>query len=385
IKSFDDLKKLPFLTKEIIKENYNDLISSTYPKNKRIPRNTGGTSGDRLYFLESFNCGLIEWAFITTIWGRVGFKPSDCRISIGDVPIVQNKENQLWQYDPLRKEWRLSPFHLSLENLPRYLEKIRDAKCRYIHGFVSSLTIIAKFILDHNYIDLPPFNAILASSETIYDWQRELIENAFKTRLFSWYGQNEKVILASECEVNQEYHILPEYGYAEVVRPDGTQVKSGHELGALVGTGFYNYAMPFIRYKLDDWGQIEEKECKCGRSHNFLINLKAKRIVNMIVAKQKYLISALAINLRSGIFINIERFQFYQDKVGELILKIVKGINYKLEDTQRILKELNNQLGDAVDIKVIFVDKIPLTECGKQKVLEQKLNVDLLKKLDSQF
>ena len=154
IQSFDDLKKLPLLTKEIIRNNFEDLISPAYPRYKMTSCNTGGTSGKRLHFLEPAEIRLMEWAFITSMWKRVGFRPSDTRITIGDIPVSRQKDKKLWEFDPLRREWRFSPFHLSPENLPGYIAKFRAINCRYLHGFVSSLAVIAKFILDSNISDL---------------------------------------------------------------------------------------------------------------------------------------------------------------------------------------------------------------------------------------
>jgi len=367
IQSFNHLKKLPLLTKEIIQNNFDDLVSRAYPRYKMIKCNTGGTSGKRLFFLEPAESRLMEWAFITTMWRRVGFRPSDIRITIGDVPVSRIRDKKYWEFDPLRREWRFSPFHLSTENLPKYIAKFRAINGRYLHGFVSSLTVIAKFILDNDITDLPQFDAVLASSEPMYPWQKDLLERAFRTKIFRWYGQNEKVILAGACEKNESYHIFPEYGYAEVI-----------PTGELVGTGFYNRAMPFIRYKLDDWGEIRDSECSCGRNHRFLTNLEAKREASMIVSKRDHFISTTAIYIRGGILDNVDRFQFYQEIKGELVLKIIKGKNYTQKDTQNILAELNKQIGDSVDIAIVFVENIPLTEGGKQKILEQKLDIDLI-------
>lgn len=367
IQSFDDLKKIPLLTKDIIRENFDDIISRTYPRYKMIFSNTGGTSGERFHFLEPAESRLMEWAFITTMWQRAGFRPSDIRITIGDIPVSRRKGKKFWEFDPLRREWRFSPFHLSAEHLPKYIEKFRTVNCRYLHGFVSSLAVIAKFILDNEINDLPRFDAIFASSEPMYDWQRDLLEMAFRTRIFRWYGQNEKVILAGACEKNDTYHIFPEYGYAEVL-----------PTGELVGTGFYNWAMPFIRYKLDDWGEIQNGGCACGRNHRFLVNLEAKREASLIVSKKGHFISTTAVYIRGGIMDHAERFQLYQEKKGELVLKIVKGTNYTDKDTRNILAELNKQIGDSVDIAIEFVEHIPLTQAGKQKILEQKLDIDLL-------
>lgn len=367
IQSFEDLKKLPLLTKEIVRSNFDVLVSRTFPRHKMISCNTGGTSGERFYFYEPAESRLMEWAFITTMWNRVGFRPSDIRITIGDIPVSRRNSEKYWEFDPLRREWRFSPFHLSSENLPKYIEKFKAINCSYLHGFVSSLTVVAKYVLDNGITNLPRFDAVLASSEPMHSWQKDLLKRAFGTKIYRWYGQNEKVILAGACEENESYHIFPEYGYAEVL-----------ETGELVGTGFYNRAMPFIRYKLDDYGEIHEGGCACGRHHRLLTNLEAKREASLIVSKRDHFISTTAIHIRGGILDNVDRFQFYQEKKGELVLKVIKGKNYTQKDTRNILAELNKQIGDSVDILIDFVEHIPLTEGGKQKILDQKLAIDFL-------
>jgi len=87
IRDFDDLRKLPCLTREIIQENLPDLLARNYPRSKLEYVTTGGSTGIPLGFCwERGVTDSKEHAFITTLWNRVGFKIGDrCVILRGDV------------------------------------------------------------------------------------------------------------------------------------------------------------------------------------------------------------------------------------------------------------------------------------------------------------
>ena len=105
-----------------------------------------------------------------------------------------------------------------------------------------------------------------AVQRTFYSLQRELLENAFQCKIFSWYGHNERTVLAGECEKSTYYHIFSEYGIVELIDRDGNVIEKDKS-GEVVVTGFNNAAMPFIRYRTQDIGVYANKECACGRQY----------------------------------------------------------------------------------------------------------------------
>jgi len=375
IKVTSDLQKLVFLTKELCRENFEHLISKRFSRFGMFYNTTGGTSGRPFGFYVSNEAYQKEWAFMITQWNRVGYKPSDRKITLRGVPFEDRKK--LWQYNPIYNEIQLSPFHMSDKNLSEYVNVIREFAPRYIHGYPSAGAILAKYILKRDIQNLPIINAFLAASESVYQGQRELIEKAFHTRFFSWYGQSEKVILAGECSHSHHYHIFPEYGITELVDENGEVITEAGKIGELVGTGFLNYAMPFIRYKTGDYAEYVDAECKCGRQYKLIKNVSGRWIQEMLVGKDGALISLTAINMHSKVFDNVERFQFVQDKQGEAVLKIVKGNGYTEKDSIGILKELKNKVGNNLDIELSYVDGIPKSPSGKSIFLVQKLDVEL--------
>lgn len=376
--AFSNLLRFPIIDKETIQKNPDLFINKNIHMSKRYSVTTGGTSGNTLHFYLDNSTYGEEWAFIVSMWSRVSYTPGDRIAAFRGVEFNHVKKNKFWQLNPLYNALEFSPFHMSEKNLPHYLSRMKKWHPSYIHGYPSAVNLLAEYLNKNQKSDVPKINAVLAGSENIYPGQIDFIEKALNTRFFSWYGQSEKVILAGECENSHIYHIFPQYGYTEIIGED-EEILSWEDVGKsgeLVGTGFLNSVMPFIRYKTGDFATIVGWGCKeCGREYPLIKDVKGRWIQEMIVGNYGSLISTTALNMHSDVFKNVERFQFFQEKKGEVILNIIKKSSYTSNDSQRIIHALNKKMGDDIKIDIIFVDDIPLTKNGKHKLLIQKLNL----------
>ncbi len=83
------------------------------------------------------------------------------------------------------------------------------------------------------------------------------------------------------------YHVT-ESGILEVIR-DGEQVSDG-EIGEIIGTGLYNYSMPFIRYRTTDICRQSGERCSCGRGMPLVKSLEG-RTSDVILASEERIIT----------------------------------------------------------------------------------------------
>ncbi|MCX6701332.1 MAG: phenylacetate--CoA ligase family protein, partial [Methanomicrobiales archaeon] len=174
IKNISDLKKLPLLTKDIIRDNFPDFIATNYSHNQREYVTTGGSSGIPLgFYYEKGVSRMTELAFMKTQWDRVGYHFFDkCVILRGNV-VTTASEGKFWEKLLFGRWLVLSSYHMTDENLSQYVEAIRAFNPKFIQAYPSAITLLAKY-MEKNKI--PPFSglkAILCGSENIFSWQRE--------------------------------------------------------------------------------------------------------------------------------------------------------------------------------------------------------------------
>ncbi|MGB4143645.1 MAG: phenylacetate--CoA ligase family protein, partial [Candidatus Methanoculleus thermohydrogenotrophicum] len=377
IQTPDDLRLLPFLSREDLQANLPDLKARNYPESAFEYVTTGGSTGIPVgFYYEKGASRAREWAFMKTQWDRVGYRFADkCVVLRGY--IVGSSRNAVYWKKTLFGRWLLmSSHHMTEETLPAYIQEIRRFKPGFIQAYPSTATMLARYMVEHGIEPFPTVKAILCGSENLYPWQRDLLTRAFECRVFSWYGNSEQTVLAGECEESTLYHIFPEYGIVELIGRDGQPVEEPGVMGEVVATNLTNYVCPLIRYRTRDVAIAAAKQCSCGRQYPLLEKVEG-RLQEFIVTRSGHLISVTPINYESGAFENIKQFQMYQETMGELIMKVVRKPTYTEDDTRQLIQELRWQLGDDMDVQIRFVDEIPRTEGGKFRYLIQKLPISV--------
>ena len=264
---------------------------------------------------------------------------------------------------------------MSEKNLASYVRLINQFKPNFIHGYPSAIITLAQFMRRKKLHFEFKLKGIIGISENILEAQRSYITSTFQTRFFSFYGHSEKLVLAGECEKNNFYHIEPLYGFAEIIDFNGKPVMHAGQKGELVGTGFINHAMPFIRYRTGDLVELSGEKCECGREYILLKKIEGRWLQEMLVTKERFLVSITALNMHSSIFDNVAKFQFEQDEPGKAVLNIIKSNSFSENDGKLILTELERKLDNQIDLELAFVDEINPNISGKSLFLKQNIDI----------
>ena len=195
----EDLRLLPFLTKEIVQTHLPDLKARNYPESAFEYVRTSGSTGTPMgFYYERGVSRAREWAFMKTQWDRVGYRFGDkCVVLRGHV--VDSASSGVYWKRELFGRWLIMSSHqMTEETLPAYIDQIRRFGPRFIHAYPSTAVILARFMKEHGIEPFPTVKAALCGSENLYPWQRNLLEEAFCCRVFSWYGNSEQTMLAGE-------------------------------------------------------------------------------------------------------------------------------------------------------------------------------------------
>ena len=370
IKSLQDLQKLPFLTKEIIRNNMSNLKATNYSECKFEYSDTGGSTGQPLrFYIEKGDWAsqLLAYSIIQMRWAGRSFFDKCVYITGNETP---------FKYQLLGRALVLSSFYMNDKYIPLFIQKIRKLKPKHILSYPSAITNLAIYMKRNNIEGIPSVKSILSHAETLYEWQKDLLEEIFQCRVYNQYGQREPVTLGGTCEHSNYFHMFPEFGVTELIEKNGKSVKKEGEIGEVVGTGFHSYIFPFIRYRTGDLGVYTTKNCSCGRNYPLIERIEG-RSQEFIVSKSKQLISITGVyGLVARCSQNVREVQLYQDTEGEILINIVKLKGYTKKDTENIQKNFQKRFGDEFKINVKFLDKIPFTRTGKYRFLIQKLPVE---------
>ncbi|MEW6200103.1 MAG: phenylacetate--CoA ligase family protein [Planctomycetota bacterium] len=379
LKTLDDLRRLPTIDKQTLLEHGPRMRARPIADTSVDYVSTGGSSGTPLHFYIGRERSALEFAYLTAAWQRAGYRPGAPLVEIRGRVVPPNRRGLRHEYDPVLRRHYYSNFHTTDDDLRRYLWHVATVGPCFLHVYPSSAATLARF-LERSGQPVPSnIRGLLVGSETVFPDERALVERVFGVRYFSWYGHTEKLVLAAECEHSTDYHVFPTYGYFELLNERGQPVSTPGQRGEIVGTGFINTVMPFIRYRTGDYATYAADRCDaCGRQHPVLRDVEGRWPSGALVTRDRDLVSMTALNVHDDTFLNVRRYQFYQDVVGEAIVRIVPSNGFHEDDKARILRTLTQRLGDRVTLSLEVCDDIPLTPRGKAIWVEQRLDIAAL-------
>lgn len=379
VMSIKDLEKLPILTKADIRKHFKELLSINYPKKKLILSQSGGT-GDQIWFYVTRE--QISWEIAAEFraykWANYNFGDR-CIIFWGSLidlakttKLIKRLTNFLENVAVLNTYIMLSD-----EILDKYVLFMRKFNPEIIRGYANSIYMIAKYILEKGIKYAHP-KSVITTAETLLDFQRKTIEEAFNCPVFDYYGSREIGSIAAECNIHNGYHISAENVVLECVK-DGQQVSPG-ESGEILITSLRNYGMPFIRYAIGDVGKLSDDDCACGRGLPLLDSIEGRVSQFMSIFDKKLgkivPVSPAGPGLFGGalMYLPIERYRIIQESLDKIIIVAVKGRNYTQKHTELLVEHIRKFLGDNVTLEIKFVDYLPPLPSGKRSVFISRIN-----------
>lgn len=363
--SIAEFKRIPILSKNIIKEHCQELRSTTYSEKELIPRFTGGSTGQPMKFYTDAWGPKIDTAQHEYLYNLIDNSSHPLILSLVSLDLPDQKiKNAIYWEKNRRKgktygDWILSSKYLNPLTAPTYIKFINKIQPTLLRGYPSAVHKLALSILQDNLLLTKIPSGIILTSELCTPVQRSDIEKAFKCEVTMEYGHKEISVFCYTPKGEDEYISSPLYCYTEVLNADGKDTPIG-ETGRIVTTGFCNSGMPFIRYDTGDLAEISYRNGGIiklkkilGRSQDYLIDSSGKK---------RYLIGTLYGQALKA-FDNIEIWQFCQSSPGIVKVKVVRKQAYGDEDE----KELKGILEQFSKFKFDFeyVESIPKTKIGK--------------------
>ncbi len=366
LRSVEDMSRLPTTEARTIREHLQSMCSAQRPNRRWDYLSTGGTNGRPLHFLIDADRSEAEYAFLVAGWQRIGYTLSTPLAVFRGRAVHEDGNGLRREYDPVLRHHCYDVFHLTDENMRRYLDHVRGIGPCFLHVYPSSVAALARFVR-RSGMEVPGnIRGIIAESEIVYPDQRAMVEEVFGCRYFSCYGHSEKVVAAAECEHSTDYHVWPTYGHFELLDADGQPVVTPGQRGEIVGTGFINRVVPFIRYRTGDFATYVGDHCQeCGRQQILIRDIRGHRTQEVLVAADGSEICWAALNTHDDAYLRVRQLRFRQTVPGRATLLVTPVAEFSESDAQRILASLRDKLDGRIDVDIQVVDELRLTPTGK--------------------
>lgn len=365
LKSQEDIRRIPLLTKEEIRQNTPDMISKGYHKGQLLQFKTGGSTGKALKLYITEECSELRNACTRRHDRWTGWKPGEPIGTMwGNPPECKNIKSKL-KNCLLFPTICLDTMSVNKVSVTEFAREWEKAKPTLLFGHAHSIYILAQYVKDLSIRSILP-KGIISSSMMLLPHERKVIEDVFEVKVFDRYGCEEVSLIASECERHEGMHLNIEHLFIEFLKDDGQYAKSG-EPGKVVVTDLMNRAMPFIRYKIEDAGVPISRKCSCGRGLP-LMKKVAGRVADFLVKKDGSRVAGISLVERTLTAINgIEQMQIVQDSINEIKLNIVKNAKYNHNFENRLKNEFQNIFGKDIQILFNYVSKISQERSGKYR------------------
>ena len=365
IKTVEDIKLLPIVTKEMLRKNIDDVI--TIPKKGAVADHTGGTTGKSLIVynrVEDIQKRMAVLDFFKLKNGFENIKMKKATFMGKHIVPPTQKKKVFWRYNKPIKQMLYSSFHLTEENIPYYIESLNNFKPEAIDGFVSSIYEIAFYIKRKNVkLEFQP-KVIFPTSETLTEEHRKTIEEAFNCRVRDQYASSEGAPFVWECEYgNLHYDITT--GVIE-------NIDNSNEI---LVTSFLNYGTPLIRYRIGDSMVFEEpnKMCECGFNTPLIKSIEGRKVDYLYSTKGAKINLGNVSNIFKNVPNTIIKSQLIQESMNHLTVKIVVDNNFSPKHKDLLIDEIKHKFGNDMKVDIEIVDDIPREKSGKHRLIVNKV------------
>jgi len=369
IKTLDDLRKIPFTTKNDLRENYPFGMAAVPLEETVRLHSSSGTTGNPTVVLHTQR-DLDQWAeAVARCLYMVGLRKSD---------VFQNSSGYGmftgglgFQYGAERLGMLTVP--AAAGNTLRQIKFITDFGTTALHAIPSYASRLYEVMLQQG-IDPrdTKLRTLLIGAEPHSEAQRKRIEEMLGVKAYNSFGMSEMCGpgVAFECPEQNGLHIWEDYYIVEIIDPDTLEPVAEGETGEMVLTTINREAMPLLRYRTRDLTRILPGKCPCGRNHIRLDRMKG-RSDDMIILKgvnifpiqvetilmkfkelsSSYLIVLDTVNNNDEMSVEVELRELFTDDYAKL-----QGL------TREITRQLKDELLVTPKVKLVKKDSLPKSE-----------------------
>lgn len=363
------LIQFPILEKSVIRDDPKSIISDKF-YGDLISVSTSGSTGTPLKVQMDFDSRQINYAFFHKFLEAVGVSEFERSATFAGRVLVPSKQKKppFWRFNKAMNTLLLSSYHIAEESFRGYIKALENWNPRYIDSYPSAVYELAVLLHNNNYKPTMNLKAIITSSETLFPYQREMIEEVFRCPVYDYYGCAEQSVLAFQTPSSNGDYIVPsQYCLVEVLDEDYEPVRPG-ESGQVVCTNLFNAAAPIIRYAIGDHAVVGEyfSESRFVRR----LSKVEGRVDDVIITPDGRRVGRLD-PIFKGVD-GISEAQIVQERLDFLKVNVV-ALNEQAVNETKLREMLRERLGNDIKIEFDYMQSIPRTKSGKFRSVLSKI------------
>jgi len=371
-RSQDDIRHLPMLTKEMIRENRDALIAEGTQKSELRTFSTSGSTGQNMKFYLDNNCGAAGVASVMRNHRWMGSDIGELEVVIWGSPIELNASRKLsgrLNY-ALQGVKFISAYELKEDSILEGIEDMRRWKPSIVTGYTGALEVFARFMVDRGIKGIRP-KGVICSAEMLFPHQREIIEKAFDSKVFNRYGCREFYTIAHECDCGG-FHLNMERVFVESLPAEAAG--QGYEAGELVVTDLDNFGSPMIRYRIGDMGVMEDsgQKCTCGRGLLMMKELHG-RVFDVIKTSSGRVLPGVFWTILSKTVPGVDQLQIIQKSLLHIVANLKTNSTFTEGARDQLKTKIIEYCGQDTQVDINLVDRIEPTASGKLRFVISEL------------
>lgn len=364
IKTVEDLQKLPIITRDEVQKHNTEFISRNVEIGKCKDHITSGTTGKRITvytdaYAEDYRSAVFGRAFL-----ECGLGIRDRIVTIGTSTTFP--KTKTW----LRRLGFADRMYIDARENP---EKKISSLVKYdpdgIYGYSSYIYLLAKTVKDLGATRLSP-KLVVGTAENLDKSVRDFVESVFNAKMLDFFGCMEMDRTAWQCLEQNGYHMDIDSVVMEFVK-EGENVGTG-ERGEIVYTCLHNYAMPLIRYNIQDIGIPSDERCSCRRGLPLMKSVEG-RSIDFIPTLDGRVLSPLGVANAVWSVKGFTDYQIIQESMTEFTVRLVPGRGVPQDGVLKIQDLMKEIVGNNIHVQVDFVDDIPKDDSGKRRGIISKV------------
>jgi phenylacetate-CoA ligase len=362
INGVEDIRKLPFTTKDDLRNQYPDgMLAMSVEQMNRMHASSGTTGSPTCVFYTKND--IQTWADLMArcMYG-VGIRPEDVfqnmsgyGLFTGGLGIHYGAENLGCCTIPA-----------GAGNSKRQIKLLKDFHVSVIHIIPSYAlhlaTVFEAMGMDPKSLDL---RVAIIGAEPHTEAVRKRVEEIYGIKVYNSYGLSEMngPGVAFECMEQNGMHIWEDAYVAEILDPETLEPVPDGEIGELVLTTLTREGMPLIRYRTKDLTRFLPGDCACGRTHRRLDRILG-RADDMIILKgvniypmqiERVLMDIPEVGQNYLIVLEREGF------LDQMRIKVEVKDEFFVED-MRVLKGLQQSIARKLRDEILITPRVDLVE-----------------------